>query len=308
MVDYQFEVWKEIPGFDGIYFISSLGRVWIKECFRTLSTGKKRHFNSGFIGSYPRRGYPWALLCHPVTRERKCAMIHTLVAEAFLGPPPTSKHEVNHIDGNKKNPSIDNLEWVTHRVNNLHAWRTGLRGEMITISDGKETMPLIDWARKLNVRPGLLYSRFYKGNNDRAIINDVEAKRIGKERLSKSKKAKAPKYKDGLSALEWAAKLGISRAAFLWRIRNEKNDEFIYKRGRGWKRTPGSFTSKSVSDRAPKYFFNGEERTSTEWARHLGVKKATLNYRLRIGLPYEEVFAAVKYKSGPRWGGPSRIK
>lgn len=64
-----------------------------------------------------------------LTREdgtRKKALLHRLLAEAFI-PNPYNKEEVNHIDGNKLNNTLDNLEWVTRRENNLHAHKMKLR-------------------------------------------------------------------------------------------------------------------------------------------------------------------------------------
>ena len=52
--------------------------------------------------------------------------IHRLVAENFI-PNPENKKEVNHIDGNKHNNHVSNLEWVTTSENRLHAFRTGLQ-------------------------------------------------------------------------------------------------------------------------------------------------------------------------------------
>ncbi len=67
-------------------------------------------------------GYPYV-----VFRIR----VHSLVAEAFYGPPPIKGQVVNHKDGDRANNSVDNLEWVTYSGNAVHAYEHGLqkRGE-----------------------------------------------------------------------------------------------------------------------------------------------------------------------------------
>lgn len=57
--------------------------------------------------------------------ERSSKRVHRLVAEAFI-PNPDNKPEINHIDGNKLNNDISNLEWVTGSENMIHAYETGL--------------------------------------------------------------------------------------------------------------------------------------------------------------------------------------
>jgi hypothetical protein len=60
-----------------------------------------------------------------VDGKLKTVRAHRLIAIAFI-PNPEGKPEVNHIDGNRENNSVTNLEWVTRSENCMHAIRTGL--------------------------------------------------------------------------------------------------------------------------------------------------------------------------------------
>ncbi len=108
------EIFKDIVGYEGKYQVSNLGNV------KSLNYQNTRA--SKVLSPVKHHGgYLIVHLC-----QGKIRMIHTLVAEAFI-PNPEHKRYVNHIDGNKHNNRVSNLEWVTSKENMNHAIKTGLR-------------------------------------------------------------------------------------------------------------------------------------------------------------------------------------
>lgn len=107
------EIWKDIKGYEGLYKISNTGRV------------KSFHYNREKILQplISVRGYYKYTLVKNKTKKQ-CFM-HQLIATAFI-PNPNNYPCVNHINGNKKDNRIDNLEWCTIKENNQHAYKTGL--------------------------------------------------------------------------------------------------------------------------------------------------------------------------------------
>lgn len=116
------EEWRDIPGFEGMYQVSSLGRVKSLPRARR-GRGKGLHMVPGRILKPIRVGdYLGFQLCNIKTYTRYC---HRLVAECFLDK-VEGKTNVNHIDGNKKNNIYTNLEWCTSKENAVHAFKIGL--------------------------------------------------------------------------------------------------------------------------------------------------------------------------------------
>lgn len=110
--------WKPVVGFEGTYEVSSLGEV-----HRLLD----RHGKSGrFPLSLKRRNKQgYVVIELSLNGQKKRMFLHRIVAFAFLGPAPSSVHEVNHKHGKDRN-GMDDLEWVTPKQNTDHAKESGL--------------------------------------------------------------------------------------------------------------------------------------------------------------------------------------
>ncbi len=153
------EVWKPIKDFESQYLISNLGRV------KTIKTGLIRKLQ------VHKDGYLCLILC--TNRIRCVKYIHRLVAESFIDN-PSNLVEVNHIDGNKLNNSISNLEWCTHHDNVLHAVNTGLMKfrKGIEINSTKLTESQVIEIRKLKgIVKGNKIAVMY--NVDKSTIYDI---------------------------------------------------------------------------------------------------------------------------------------
>ena len=118
----QDEVWKDIEGYEGLYQVSTCGNVKSLPKVRRNGTGTYIQKERLLKPSNTSTGYKKVELYKD--GKRKSFKVHRLVAIAFI-PNPDNKPEVNHIDGNKINNNIDNLEWVTSSENTIHAYETG---------------------------------------------------------------------------------------------------------------------------------------------------------------------------------------
>ena len=134
------EEWKDIKGYEGLYQISNLGRV--KSLSRIDSRGHK--LNEKILK--PKiRGYGYKAVMLSKNNIHKLYYIHRLVAEAFI-PNPDNLPCVNHIDENKNNNCIENLEWCTRKYNTNYGTRSKRQSEKMK---GKYTGSNHPQARKI---------------------------------------------------------------------------------------------------------------------------------------------------------------
>lgn len=112
------EIWKDIDGFPG-YQISSNGRV---RCFRDFHGGITDTFR--LLKPLVNKDDYYYVDLYTTERKAVHKRIHRLVADTFIGPNPDLV--VNHIDGNKHNNCVNNIEWVTPKINSRLASESGL--------------------------------------------------------------------------------------------------------------------------------------------------------------------------------------
>lgn len=129
------EIWLPVLGYGDAYSVSSLGRVMRtspRNIYRRPTGSRAKPFTPTPVKAFKTRGGYMQVRIGP-SGAQESARVHRLVACAFL-PNPLNLHDVNHIDGDKTNNTVSNLEWVSRRDNVLHAMRLGMlkhpRGEL----------------------------------------------------------------------------------------------------------------------------------------------------------------------------------
>lgn len=143
------EIWKDIEGYEGLYQVSNLGRIKSLERYRkTRSGGVTKIPEKEIVPHETNKGYLRAGLYKE--GERTGFSVHRLVAKAFI-PNIENKDTVNHINGNKHDNRVDNLEWNTYNENNKHALSSGLRGNPPSQKNNERSIPVAQYSKGMEL-------------------------------------------------------------------------------------------------------------------------------------------------------------
>jgi len=124
------ELWKEVPGLNGYYLASNIGRIY------SVSRQFKMPLRNGEIQIRKSPGrmlnqftdfYGYKRVQISIEGKKQKMKVHRLVCEAFYGSPLPGQ-VTNHINGVKNDNRVENLEWVSNRENSLHGHRNKKNG------------------------------------------------------------------------------------------------------------------------------------------------------------------------------------
>lgn len=118
------EVWVDVKGYEGLYKVSNKGNV--KSLYREVlkSNGKTQIIIEKILKPQDS-GHGYNRVNLYKNKKPKMITVHSIVLEAFTNKRENGK-VINHIDGDKKNNNLNNLEWCTSKENTIHGFKTGL--------------------------------------------------------------------------------------------------------------------------------------------------------------------------------------
>jgi hypothetical protein len=118
------EIWKDIKGYEGLYQVSNTGKI--KSLERLRKNHSKTQIVEEKIKSTRKDQQGYLLLDLYKDNKPKTVRVHRIVAETFILN-SENKETVNHIDGNKENNDVSNLEWSTFEEQNNHLYKNKLK-------------------------------------------------------------------------------------------------------------------------------------------------------------------------------------
>lgn len=168
------EIWKDIPGYEGLYQASNLGNI--KSLWFYSNIQKKRYKREKILKKKRDKENNYRVELWN-NKEHKTWLVHRLIGITFLGIPEENM-TINHKDGNRFNNKINNLEWLSLADNIRHAFRTNLMSyQKHTYVIDKKTMILKNFnsmskaSEYINHNSGYISGEIKKGRteNDKYI-------------------------------------------------------------------------------------------------------------------------------------------
>lgn len=154
------ERWKDITKYEDYYKVSNLGRVKSIDRITIDSIGRKKLFKGVILKQdISPAGYKRITLNKDGGQITK--FVHRLVAQEFI-PNPNKLPYINHIDCNKINNTVENLEWVTPLENNLHAIKNNLRKNFKKVNQydlSGNLLNTFDSQRDASLKTGVCYKQ-----------------------------------------------------------------------------------------------------------------------------------------------------
>ena len=160
------EIWKDCKGYEGLYQVSSLGRIWSVRKQRYIKSYKKTGKNEGYL----------EIQLVAKNGKIKYERVHRLVALAFI-PNPNNYTIVNHLNGIKDDNRVENLEWTTVQGNTQHAVDNNLGGYNTHLKEMTEKARIKNAKTYLVYKDGELIGE-YKGRKEAGNAANVSEKTV----------------------------------------------------------------------------------------------------------------------------------
>lgn len=187
------ENWKVVPGYEGYYEISDQGKV--RSLARVVQGKKKKTVSPRVLKTQLHVGYIRAYLTKNSTTES--IYVHILVWKTFRGLIPET-HEIDHIDGNKTNNYLDNLQCISKPVHKALtvSRRQHARGEKV--GNSKLKTKQVEEIKELLKDPTIAQNTIARRYNiSQGVISSIKTGRTWKSRLDSDAEVYKKGYRDG---------------------------------------------------------------------------------------------------------------